>query len=334
MHVAGRAQTVRRTHEWQRLLAEHYTGWAPLMERIEEPVGRAFSADLGAGEQLFELTRDADGYVAIPSEGVTPRRLNVTEAEFARLDLLRVLRRVQAAAGCEGVVEPLRANAYSLGRRTIAGKVVALLAAPHGIERMTAEDRIRLAVRAAGVDVQLLLAPDLLVAAASGLEQLAGLGLAVSDLPPSPPWTIDWSPLVLDERFEVPMTDAVLFFGSRYAIIVDAGQQRIWLENRELKVKADGHSYRLFAHLAGAQGAAVPVKVLANHVLEADGVRTESKIVSEVKLELKRAIETCLTPAPAGARIDATELITIEGGRARLNVDPSLVKVIRRVSGH
>jgi hypothetical protein len=167
----------------------------------------------------------------------------------------------------------------------------------------------------------------------SVLDEFAALKVALADLRDSPPWRIDWSPLVEDDRFEIPLSDPVLFYGSRFAVIVDTGQQQIWLEGRKLKVMADRQSYRLLAHLAGCPKTGVPVRLLVNSVLEVTlGDRLESKVVSDAKDYLMQAIRLCLTPRPVGARIDVEKLVTFENGRVVLNVEPSLVKVIRPLS--
>jgi hypothetical protein len=147
-YVARHERTVRRVHDWQHLLGKLHAAWAPYLRTVDDPVGIRFCANFGAGEGEFELTRDTDGYVAIPTEGVTPRRLNMTEAEFARLDLVDVLRQVQGAAGCEGAIELVGPGLYFLGKREIAGKWVALIVAPRGIARVSERDRARLAARA------------------------------------------------------------------------------------------------------------------------------------------------------------------------------------------
>ena len=307
--------------------------WAPLLTRVEEPVGLRFFADFEAGEIEYELRRDDDDYVAIPIDGLTPRRLNLTEAEFARLDLCAVLRQIQDGAGCKGVIERLANGIYDLGMRGMGGRSLALLVAPCGLGRLTSRDRTRLGARARGVDVRALLVPELQSTAASVRDELAELKVALTELPQAPPWAIDWSPLVLDDRFDVPLDDPVLFFGSRHPVIVDPQQRRIWLEGRDLKVKADGHSYRLFEHLAARPRVAVPATYLVNNILEAKpGDRLENKILSDVKHELMKAVRNCLTPAPASARIAAEGLILFEDGLAKLDVDPALVKVVRRLS--
>jgi hypothetical protein len=185
-----------------------------------------------------------------------------------------------------------------------------------------------------GADVALLLVPEEARTSAAGRAEFAAVKVALGELPTADPWRVDWSPLVVDERFELSPADPVFFFGARCAVIVDTIQQRIWLEGRELKVKADGQSYRLFEHLAERPMTGVPVSVLANKVLEVDSDRLESKIVSDAKHELMKAIRTCLTPAPDAARIAAATLLTLEDARATLNVEPSLVTVIRRLSEH
>jgi hypothetical protein len=314
------------------LLGDRHAAWASNLHRIEEPVGLGFVADLGAGEQTFELTRDADGYIAIPTDGLTPRRLNVTEAEFAQLDMSEVLGQIRDAAGCTGVIEPAAGGVFRIGKRTIAGSRVALLVAPRGIGRLSAQDRIRLGARIPGVDVHLLLAPDLDSVPIAVLNELGGMKIAVTQLALSPPWVVDLSPLVEDATFDVPLNDPVVFFDACYAIIVDPSQQRVWLEGLELKVKADGQSYRLLEHLAGAPQTAVPVRVLANQVLEAGGDRLESKIVSDAKHELMKAIRSCLAPVSDRLRINVENIITVDDGRVMLNIDPSLVKVVRRLS--
>ncbi len=318
-------------HDWQRLLGAGFPAWSGLLQRIDEPAGLRFSADFGAGEDEFELTRDADGFVAIPTEGVTPHRLNVTEAEFARFDLPRVLRQLRDAAGCVGDIESLATGVYRLGERTVATKQVVLLAAPRGIRQLSGRERARVTSRQPREYAKLLLVPDLPSVLSSQVEELTAGRVALSELGEAPPLRVDWSPLA-DDRFDIPLGDPGFFFGARHAVIVDPQQQRIWLEGRELKVKADGHSYRLLAHLAENAGMVVPTKELANKVLEAESDRSEAKIVSDAKSELMKAIRTCLTPAPASSRLHAASLIVIEDGRARLNIDAALVKVIRRLS--
>jgi hypothetical protein len=332
-YVGRHERTVRRAHDWQRLLGSGYLAWAPLLRRVEEPAGLRFTTDFGAGEYEFELTVDVDGYVAIPIDGVTPRRLNVTEAEFAQLDLLDVLGQIRDTAGCNGVIEEVAGGVYQLGRRMVGGKTLALLAAPRGVNRLSARERARLGARALGIDVRVLLVPDVASAPVSTLDEFADLKVAVTDLPNAPPWAVDWSSLVLDARFEVPLADPAFLLGTRYAVVVDLEQQRIWLEGKDLKVKADGQSYRLFAHLAERPMTGVPVQGLANRVLEAEGTnRSEAKIVSDAKSELMKSIKICLTPLPNHARLEAASIVTVDDGRAMLNVDPSLVRVIRRLS--
>jgi hypothetical protein len=320
-------------HDWQRLLGADYPAWASLLARADDPLGLRFLADFGTGEGEFELTRDDAGFFAIPTEGATPQRLNVTEAEFARIDLIEVLRRVATAAAVEGPVESITTRgSYLLGRRSVSGTSIALLAAPLGLESIKDNERRLIAPRALGADVALLLVPDEVRTSAAARAEFSAMKVALAELPRADPWRADWSPLVVEERFELLLADPVFFFGARCAVIVDTTQQRIWLEGRELKVKADGQSYRLFEHLAERPMTGVPVSVLANKVLEVDSDRLESKIVSDAKHELMKAIRNCLTPAPDAARIVASTLVTLEDGRAMLNVEPALVRVIRRLS--
>lgn len=331
-HLDCSARTVRRSHDWRRLLDAAYPAWSPLLQRVERPEGLRFWADFGAGELEFELSRDSDGYVAIPIDGVTPRRLNVTEAEFSGVDLRAVLDQIRAAAECSGIVEHLD-GVHHLGTRTIEGKTLDVVAATRGLQTLTRQQRKVLRAVPSGTDVRLLLLPDPWRLPMTDREELARLRVAVSQLPVSPPWEIDWSPLVLDERYRVPLHDPTFFFGTRYALIVDDRQNRIWLEGRELKVKADSQPYRLLAHLAARPKTAFPVKELVNQVLESKaGNREESKIMSDVKSELKKAVQTCLTPRPAGSRIDPDRLVTTEDGRVMLDIEPPLVKVVRQVS--
>ncbi len=326
------ARTVRRLHEWQRLLGQHYARWASLLQTVVAPMGIRFIADFGTGEVEFELTRDDNGFVAIPVEGVTPHRLNTTEAEFACIDVVSVLQRVARAAALEGPIEAIESGGpYALGTRVVSGRSIAVFAFPRDTATLKPNERRRLAPRTPAADVGVLLLPDAGSLTATARDEFAGLRIGVSELPHADPWTIDWSPLA-DERFDIPRADPVFFYGTKHAVIVDLEQQRIWLEGRELKVKADGHSYRLLSHLAENAGMVVPTKMLANNVLESESDRSEAKIVSEAKSELMKAIKTCLTPAPAPSRLDAASLVVIEDGRARLNVDAALVKVIRRLS--
>ena len=330
-HLGCHDRTVRRSHDWQRLLEANYPAWSALLQRIERPAGLRFFANFGAGELEFELSHDADGYVAIPIDGATPQRLNATEAEFTQLDVRLVLDQIKIAAGCDGTVEQID-GVHHLGARIIEGKTLDVVVAIHGLQTLTHHQRRRLGTFAKQ-DLRLLLVPELSRILPTEVEDLARLRVAVSELPAAPPWALDWSPLVLDDRFQVPLHDAAFFFGSRYAIIVDHRQQRIWVEGRELKVRADGQCYRLLAHLASRPRAAVPVKELVNRILEATvGNRDESKILSDVKSDLKKAVQSCLTPKPSVGRIDPDRLVTTEDGRTVLDMDPLLVKVIRQVS--
>ncbi len=327
-------RTVRRLCDWRRLFGTHHPAWTPLLQAIDDPIGLRFLADFGTGEGDFELSRDGDGFVAIPLDGVTPHRLNATEAEFARVDLVEALRAVAAAAAAEGPIESLgHGGPYALGKRSLAGSMIALLGAPRGISSIQGRDRSRLAPHPRAAEAGLLLVPDVASVATAVREEFAAMRVALAELPDVPPWQIDWSALVEDDRFGVPLTDPSLLFGARYAIVVDPMQEKIWLEGRELKVKADGQSYRLLVHLAERPRTGVPVRILANQVLEPGaGDRLENKIVSDAKYELMAAIRTCLTPAPDRCRIDTPSLITLENARVTLNIDPSLVRLVRRFS--
>lgn len=324
-------RTVRRVHDWQHLLGAHYTEWAFVLQPIACPIGIRFFADFGAGEAEYELSDDSRGFVALPMDGATPHRMNATEAEFARADVRRVLSELATAASTQGKVESLRNGVYSCGRRSIAGRNVLLLVAPGGIDSSSSFEACCLAVNKSGSDLAILLTVDTTGTSITVRERLAAANVAISELPLARPWRIDWSPL-LAQPFRLPPNDPPFFFGALHAVIVDPEQQRIWLEGRELPLRADGHGYRMLAYLAEHVGTSVPSKHMANKVLETDSSRTESRIVSEVKGELLKVIASCLVPTPHGSRVAPPSLVVVEQGRVRLNIDPSLVKVIRRLS--
>lgn len=325
--LGGRACAVRRRHDWQQLLGA-YPDWHRFLAPEARPDGLRFLADFGAGEREYELAQDSDGFVAVSEEGVHFRRLNSTEAEFARLELEPLLRQVLPLRGPTQILAP---GLFSAGIHSVSERQVAVFVALRSLSRLTSIERQALEPSRHRARASLILMPSV-ERSGSEREGLVQAKVAIGQLPLSPPWGIDWSPLVEEARFDVPLIDPNEVFASRYAVIVDQRQERIWLEGTELDVRAGSHPYHLFSHLAERPRVKVPRDTLANGVLNSRS-QSEAELLKGVKNTLTQAIRKCLQ-GKAGIRFDPAKLISVDQGRFWLEAEASLVKVIPPLSHH
>jgi len=326
--LGRRSVVVRRTRDWTESLGSAYPEWACHLAFVADPIGVTFAADFGSGEAEYELSLDDEGHWAVPTDGLTPVRLNATEAEFQRLDMVAVLRRIATASRCGGDCAPLGGHLFRLGHRNVGSKAICVVAAPGGYTRNVVSDASTQSALLSA-DAMLLAVPDVSAVAPTDCVDLLARRIVVVGLPSAGPWKIDWMPVV--ERLNLPVDEPGQLFGDDLVVLVDARQERVWIRGAEVLLKAGSQQYRLIAHLAERPGLFVPYAGIANGLLaDASGDRTESKVFADVKDAFTKAVARAW--AGSGVQADAKQLLETTGGRVRLAVLAAQVRVIRTLS--
>ena len=327
--LARRSVVVRRTQDWSRTLGDAYAAWASVLTPVAEPAGLSFRADFGSGEGDYDVVRDDVGYVAVPFDGVTLTKLNATEAEFQRLDVAVVLRRIASASRCTGSVSSLGGHLFRVGYRHCGAAAIVVLAAPAGVVRGHATDTLLVPANHTA-DAMLVLAPAPAEAEPSYVKELLSRRVAIGALPVAHPWTIDWRLLAERAELRVAVDDPPALFDKEVVVIVDERQERVFVYGVDVPLRAGSQPYRFVSHLADRPNVFVTYGEIANVVLDARGNRTESKIFADVKDEFVRTARAAL--AARGVHADPKQLIETSNNRARLAVLPGAVVVIRRLS--
>jgi len=322
--IARHGGGVQRREDWARLLGELLPAWEPFLESLANPVGAGFWAPLGGGEEEYVVHQDGDGFWAVPVDGGAPRRLNPTEAEFARLDLDRLLMQLCSDVPLDSAPRLLRrtSHAYALGHRDIEGRKVAVFFVPRAADLAHLGHVLPVAQE---MSVSLALVPSPAEIPPEVLDMVRRQRIVVGELPLRSPWAVDWSPLANATGLGFSFGDLGSLCRRRFVLIVDKEQQKVWLEGRLVKLKAGSQPYKLLEHLAERPGIAVTNDELANRVLSSAG-SMESKIIDDAKRELKRHVRIALQGV-IQPRITVDSLISADGGRQTLTVPANWVFV-------
>jgi hypothetical protein len=327
--IARHGSGVQRREEWAQLLGELLPSWTPFLSPVRDPVGIRFWSRLGGSEEEYEVHADTEGIWAVPVEGGAPVRMNPTQAEFLRLDLGQVLECLRASVALRDAPSAFekKAGAYALGFKDVEGHSIAVFAVPRARDL---EDPLKVrnfftANQRVGLAVALVPTPTDIPPAARGL--LREGRLLLGELPHQSPWSVDLTEIAAAPDLGFELRDLGAFCGRRFVLIVDRRQQKVWIEGKEVDLKADSQPYLLIAHLAERPGVSVTNRDLANQVLSSKANSSmEGKIVDGAKGELKKKVGKALEHLSA-PRVTADGIVVSDNGRQRLDLPPNLVLV-------
>jgi len=330
--IAKHGNAVMPIAEWTALLGVDFSVWEQHLSRIDDPTGRRFLGNLGDATAEYEIINMVDGFGALDVETGDVTELNPTEAEFRTLNLDGVLNEIARAGrwdgGVTGFDRPPRT--FCLGLRELGGKRIVA----HVVLRPTVLTspgmRAVLSPAASRADVSVLLVPPTTHVSPTDRLDLLAAQMTVVDLPARAPWRCELSVLVDEPQLGIVVSELPEVFYPRYLLMVDQRQQRVWLADVDLGLRADSHSYRLMAYLAERAGRAVPCTEVANQGLEPTGLglRDETKIIRDAKAYLKKQLSRLAAAEWPEKVPTADDLIVIANGTVRLGVEPARVKVI------
>lgn len=312
-----------------RLLGDILPEWDQFLDGLTSPVGVAFWAQLGGGEEEYVVQQDSQGFWAVPIDGGASRQLNPTQAEFHRLNLDRLFERLSSAGSLGGAPQSLpgTAGAYALGHRAIEGHTVAVFVVPQASDLSEQRAARTFLAPDQSVSVGVALVPEPAEIPPDARRILRQQRIVIGQLPVRSPWEVDWSPLATTGDLGLDFQDLGALCRHRFVLIVDKKQQKVWVEGQLLDLRAGKQPYSLLEHLADRPGVSVPNDALANLVLASEATESmEGKIVDGAKSEIKKALRKALASV-SEARVTADSLISTDGGRQRLTVPANLVLI-------
>jgi len=324
--IARHGAGIQRSADWSRLLGGRYPDWQPFLDQVSDLTGVRFWAQLGGGEQEYEVIAHTDGHVAVPVEGGAAIRLNPTEAEFKRFNLDVLIAAMVSAGGVIGPPVSLdrTAHAYRLGEKAIEGRTVTIFLAPRAADVLSPRSASQFLPSSRPGSVALILVPRV---DEVDRQTVSARQVAIGALPTSHPWAIDYAALADAEHLRFAIADPGEFFGRQFVLVVHKKQEKVWIEGQPLRLHAGVRPYLFLAYLADRAGTSVPHAEIVAGPLKRSIYATEGKMVNDAKNEAIRAIEKALAGV-ADARTTARTLIVNDKGRERLNLAPNLVRVI------